>query len=149
MKDFKNHYLKFIQNTFSDWEKFGYCQDAKKINEIIGYEYFGITNPHFFTGVLDSDFVLIHLNPKRYLDSKNNIYPKYSAKESGFNNFEDYINYYSNFGKINYGFHTKLASIIISIFKPDIHVLIQNVLNNYLPSKIAYICLKLCSLQTN
>ena len=99
----KDYYLKFIENTFSDWEKLGYCPDAKKINENIGYEYFGITNPHFFTGDLDSDLVLIHLNPKRDLDPKNNVYPKFSAKESGFSKFEEYINYYSNFGKINYG----------------------------------------------
>lgn len=107
MKSFKKEYLKFIENTFSEWATMGYCSDAVKINKNIGDEYFGITNPHFFTGDLDSDLVLIHLNPKRKLDSKTNKYPKFSAKDSGFNNFEDYINYYSNFGKINYGFKSK------------------------------------------
>jgi len=103
MKTLKNYYLELVEHTFFEWVSMGYCSGAKKINDIIGYEYFGITNPHFFTGDLDSDLVLIHLNPKRDVDSKTNKYPKFSAKESGFSNFEDYINYYSNFGKINYG----------------------------------------------
>lgn len=59
------------------------------MNQNIGCEYFGITNPHFYTGDLDSDLVLIHLNPKRNVDSITNKYPNFSAKDAGFNNFED------------------------------------------------------------
>lgn len=103
MNNEKAAYLSLVKNTFLDWQKSGCCADAIAMNEQIGTEYFGLTNPHFFTGDFEAELVLIHLNPKQSKDKQTNTYPTYHSADLGFHSFEDYLNYYTSFGKNKYG----------------------------------------------
>ena len=70
----------------------GRIQRAIELSSITG-EYFSSTHfPLYFTGTLDSEIVLIHLNPQE------NQMAKFT-----FNSFEQYISYCSNFGELTYG----------------------------------------------
>jgi hypothetical protein len=95
-----NDYLKILQKNYNDWNLKGYCEEAQKINDKIGTEYFCVSNPHFFTGDLEADLVLVHLNPKR---NKNILTAKYDLEKNPFKTFEDYFQSYRFFGKKHYG----------------------------------------------
>lgn len=96
-------FFKNIKQNFIEWEVNGFCKEAKNLNSLVGEEYFCVSNPHFFTGKFDSELVLVHLNPKRNKDKFTNSFKLSKPSECGFNSLEDYLNYYQNFGKINYG----------------------------------------------
>jgi len=108
------NYFQLIKKNFLEWENKGYCLDAAELNKKIGEDYFSTTNPHFFTGNIDAELVLIHLNPKRNKNSITNQYAKLLPKDNksapdigGFDSFEAYINYFTNFGKVKYGLKSK------------------------------------------
>lgn len=99
-------FLLSVEQAFLEWQNIGYCQDARNLNLSIGEEYFCITNPHFFTGNLNAELVLVHLNPKRKKDTVSKSYALTKPMDNGFNTFKDYLFYYQNFGKINYGLNS-------------------------------------------
>ncbi len=91
-------YLNYIKDILSQLQEIGYCSDAKLLNENIGEDYFDITNPHFYTGDFESDLVMVQLNAKR------------TKKDFGKNltySYDEYINHYSNYGKIIYGIESR------------------------------------------
>lgn len=96
MENFKKN----IQSNFNEWKEQGKCSQAIELNKKVGGEYFCESNPHFFTGDLASDLVLVHLNPKR---NKNKVSGSYDVEKPKFNSFEEYFNYFSYFGRNNYG----------------------------------------------
>jgi hypothetical protein len=93
-------FKKNINSNFNEWKDYGRCNQAIELNKNIGGEYFCESNPHFFTGDLSADLVLVHLNPKR---NKNKISNKYDIEKPKFNSFEDYFDYFRYFGRNNYG----------------------------------------------
>jgi hypothetical protein len=94
------NFIKNISSNFNEWLEYGRCNQAINLNQIIGEEYFCESNPHFFTGDLDADLVLIHLNPKR---NKNNTTKKFDIEKPKFETFEAYFDYFRYFGRNNYG----------------------------------------------
>lgn len=98
-----NQFIQHLKNAYVEWQTIGFCNEAQNLNQLIGEEYFCVTNPHFFTGKLDAEIVLVHLNPKRNKDKNTNSFTKTKPEENGFKTFADYLNYYQNFGNINYG----------------------------------------------
>ena len=96
MENFKKN----IQYNFNEWKEQGKCSQAIELNKKIGGEYFCESNPHFFTGDLSADLVLVHLNPKR---NKNKVSGLYDVERPKFNSFEEYFDYFSYFGRYNYG----------------------------------------------
>ncbi len=104
----KEDYIEFIKRHFEDWQNNGFCSSALALNSKLGCEYFSETNPHFFTGDLEAEFVMVHLNPKQIKDKKINKFKRFSALESGkeiggFGSFDVYLNYYAKFGSLKYG----------------------------------------------
>ena len=93
-------FKKNIQSNFNEWKEQGKCSQAIGLNKKIGGEYFCESNPHFFTGDLNADLVLVHLNPKR---NKNNTTKKFDIEKPKFDTFEAYFDYFRYFGKNNYG----------------------------------------------
>jgi hypothetical protein len=109
----KEIFIELIKQNYDEWEGRGSCLVAEELNKKIGEEYFSTTNPHFFTGDLDSEFVLVHLNPKRDKDPVDGRYQRFLPKDidsapeiGGFSTFSEYINYYTNFGQIKYGINS-------------------------------------------
>lgn len=100
----KQAYLKIIETDFIQWKKSGHCQRAIHLNEKIGYDYFDTSNPQYFVGNLESEIVLVHLNPKRG-QSKNGNDKKgwYKACPENYRNFDDYLNNFLHFGEKHYG----------------------------------------------
>lgn len=96
MENFK----KQILFDFYEWKKQGRCTRARNLNKVIGEEYFCESNPHFFTGDLNSDLVLVHLNPKR---NKNKSTKIFDVEKPKFETFEEYFDYFTYFGRNNYG----------------------------------------------
>jgi hypothetical protein len=96
MLSFKNKMLV----SFNEWKEQGRCTEAIKLNKVIGEEYFCESNPHFFTGDLNAELVLIHLNPKR---NKNNKTGKFDFEKPNFESFDEYFDYFRYFGRYNYG----------------------------------------------
>lgn len=96
MESFKKN----IQSNFNEWKEQGKCSQAIELNKKIGREYFCESNPHFFTGDLSADLVLVHLNPKR---NKNKVSEVYDVEKPKFNSFEKYFDYFRYFGRYNYG----------------------------------------------
>jgi hypothetical protein len=94
----KMSFLNVIKRHFEDWQKDNKCSEAVNLNRSIGQSYFDEAQPNFFFGDLDATFVLVHLNPKRGIKDYN--------QKSGFRNFNDYVSFYSNFGKNNYGINS-------------------------------------------
>jgi hypothetical protein len=100
----KENFIAYMKQHFTDWTQNGFCSAALELNKKIGEDYFSVANPHFFTGNLDSDLVLVHLNPKISDQQKVILSEDQQVKKpSQFNSFDDYLNYYSIFGKIKYG----------------------------------------------
>jgi len=93
-------FINNIQSNFNEWKEYGKCKQAIELNKIIGSDYFCESNPHFFTGDLTADLVLVHLNPKR---NKNKISGTYDIEKPKFNSFEEYFDYFRYFGRNNYG----------------------------------------------
>jgi len=93
-------FMEFVKSNFENWYLNSKCNLAIELNKKIGEEYFCESNPHFFTGDLNADLVLIHLNPKR---NKNKLTGKYDIEKSKFDSFDSYFDYFRNFGKYNYG----------------------------------------------
>jgi hypothetical protein len=93
-------FKKNIQSNFNEWKDRGKCLQAIELNKNIGGEYFCESNPHFFTGNLSADLVLVHLNPKK---NKNKVSGLYDVEKPKFNSFDEYFDYFSNFGRNNYG----------------------------------------------
>ncbi len=96
MEEFKKN----IQSNFNEWKEHGKCSQAIELNKNIGGEYFCESNPHFFTGDLSADLVLVHLNPKR---NKSKVSGVYDVEKPRFNSFEEYFDYFRYFGRNNYG----------------------------------------------
>lgn len=92
---YKSIYQSIIKKDFEEWLTNGHCIKAQKLNEEIGQEYFDTHNPHYFTGNIESEIVLVHLNPKR---NKEDFFSK-----SRFERFSDYWDFYEKFGKNHYG----------------------------------------------
>ncbi|MBP6234876.1 MAG: hypothetical protein KA270_01000 [Saprospiraceae bacterium] len=88
-------FTEIIKKEFQEWNENGNIEEALKLNEKVGSEYFDVKNPHFFTGDLNSPLVLVHLNPKRSKDFYNHL--------NTFNNYNDYLNNYLHFGTNKYG----------------------------------------------
>lgn len=84
-----------VRIAYEEWKETGSCKEAKLLNQAIGSDYFDTSSPHFFTGDINSDLVLIHLNPKRNI---NNWYQK-----CHFPSFESYWDWHENFGRNHYG----------------------------------------------
>ena len=87
-------YLSFVRSVFNEWLYDEECQDAFYINKHIGKIYVDTCNPHFFTGNLSAELVMVNLNPKR--DSG------YFFKKAKYS-WEEYLDYYSYFGRHHYG----------------------------------------------
>ena len=85
----------FIKSEFEEYQKNGFCKEAKKMNDAIGESYFDIVNPHYFTGKPDSEIVTVMLNPQRRKEDYN--------KKTEFKDFETYWNTYRYYGRNNYG----------------------------------------------
>ncbi|MDH6312606.1 hypothetical protein M2137_001377 [Parabacteroides sp. PFB2-10] len=85
--------MEYIKKNFEEWKTLGYCKDAVELNEKIGTEYFRTDEPHFLTGDIHAELVLVQLNPKRDEDYKPRNYV----------DFDDYWNWFTSFGKMNYG----------------------------------------------
>ena len=92
---YKKIYQSVIEKDFEEWRTTGFCSKAKKLNEVLAQEYFDTSNPHYFTGDLEAEMVLVHLNPKR---NESDFY-----KKSQFKNFSEYWNFYEKFGEKHYG----------------------------------------------
>jgi hypothetical protein len=90
-------FKEYAKTQFEDWKNTGKCSDAVRLNNLISptSKYFDDTNPSFFYGDVNAPIVLVHLNPKR----EENYTPE---KCSNFENFDDFWNYYSFFGKNKY-----------------------------------------------
>ena len=95
MMSYTNEYRSIVRKDFEDWLKTGYCNTATKLNDAIGQEYFDISNPHYFTGDINAELVLVHLNPKR---NKSDY-----KQKSKFSNFSEYWHFHANFGEYHYG----------------------------------------------
>ena len=95
---FTKEYGQFIEADFDEWSENGYCQRAVDLNNSVGEDYFDTANPHFFTGDLAAEVVLIHLNPKR---NRN----QYGSK-CYFGSFEEYWDFYTRFGSNHYGINS-------------------------------------------
>ncbi len=89
-----NNYLKYIQEVLGQLNNKGYCEDAKLLNEKIGNNYFDTSSPHFFTGNLNAELVMVQLNAKREKSEFNK--PKVV-------NYEKYIEDCTNYGRHTYG----------------------------------------------
>jgi hypothetical protein len=92
-------FKEYIELTFNQWKEKGYCDEAKFLNSRVGTDYFDTSNPHFFTGDIKSELVLVHLNPKRNKSDWN--------KECDFKDFQAYWDWYEKFGKVHYGKESK------------------------------------------
>lgn len=88
-----------VRLDFEDWKREGACRRAQQINESIGLKYFDVAGPQHFTGNIESEIVMVHLNPKRNV---NNFGP-----ECKFKTFDEYWSFYENFGKVHYGPRSK------------------------------------------
>lgn len=95
--DFKQR----VEQAFNQWNENGYCEEARSLNEGVGIEYFDTANPHFFTGDINSELVLIHLNPKRNKPQWN--------KKCDYSDFHSYWLTYERFGNRHYGKESKRA----------------------------------------
>ncbi len=84
-----------VQKAFDEWNEKGFCEEARLLNEGVGADYFDTANPHFFTGDINSELVLIHLNPKRNKQEWN--------KKCDYSNFQSYWQSYERFGNRHYG----------------------------------------------
>lgn len=80
----------------SEWKSSGKCSEASSLNDALGEEYFSVCEPHFFTGNLDADIVLVHLNPKRNKGAG-------WANVCKYDKFDDYFSHYAYFGRKHYG----------------------------------------------
>jgi len=111
MKD----YISFVESVFNEWKLNGICKDAIRINEWINNASFDTGNPHFFTGDLKSKIVMVQLNPKREIKDFNQKTNK---------NFDEYLDYYVNYGKLVYGkessrkFKSRFDQKLIRFLKP-------------------------------
>jgi hypothetical protein len=92
-------FKKQVELAFNQWNEKGFCNEAKLLNEGVGFEYFDTANPHFFTGDITSELVLIHLNPKRNLSDWN--------KKCDYIDFQSYWYSYERFGNKHYGKESK------------------------------------------
>ena len=90
MRDLKEN----MREEYEQYLKNGYCTRAKKLNDKIGEDYFDVTNPHYFTGKLDAEIVVVNLNPKRDNDQQ--------GQGVQFDDFEKYWEHYTKFGIIMY-----------------------------------------------
>lgn len=90
MKELKEN----MRKDYEQYLKNGYCTGAKELNGRIGEDYFDVTNPHYFTGKLDAEVVVINLNPKRDINQQ--------GQKVQFDDFEKYWEHYTKFGIINY-----------------------------------------------
>jgi len=88
-------YLKIIKQTYEQWGEKGYCEEAVLLNSKIGMQYFDTASPHFFTGDINAEIVLVHLNPKRASEN--------FGGRNKFSDFNDYLSHHVNFGKLHYG----------------------------------------------
>lgn len=100
------NYKDIIKYDFDEWFKKGLCSSAIKLNEQIDLKnnnknkhkddyLFNPSNPpQYFTGDLKSQLVLIHLNPQSNQGDKD---------FKNFNSFDDYWNFFTQFGKLHYG----------------------------------------------
>lgn len=87
--------MEYIKKNFEEWKTLGYCKEAVELNERSNHEDFDTANPHFLTGDLNAEVVLIQLNPKRLT--------KYYNEPCSYKDFNDYWNSYIHFGKRTYG----------------------------------------------
>lgn len=88
-------FLEIVELNYNQWSKNGFCEEAVLLNQKVGSKYFDTASPHFFTGDIKSELVLIHLNPKRSKDSFDENNP--------FKDFDDYLDNFVHFGKKKYG----------------------------------------------
>jgi hypothetical protein len=92
--------LKFkeiVRSDFEDWKNDGACRKALDINKSINLEYFDVARPQYFTGDIQSEIVMVHLNPKR--DRSRADFDSKCDYES----FDEYWSFCEKFGKFNYG----------------------------------------------
>lgn len=99
-------YLEQIEIDFNEWKKNGECKRAVELNNQIGEKYFDTTNPHYFTGNLNSEITLVHLNPKRGINKKGRRQEGW-YETCSFSSFEEYLKDYQNFGKTYYDINSK------------------------------------------
>ena len=84
-----------IEDDFNHCKKHGYSRYARDVNNNSKSKDFNEINPHYFTGDINAELVLVHLNPKSS--------PSDSDNTDRFKAFQDYLNYYRYFGKNHYG----------------------------------------------
>ena len=92
-------FLQTVRKNFEEWKNQGLCEDAAILNKKMGKAYFDVCEPHFFTGDLTSEIVLIMLNPKRNKDVWN--------QKCSVSNWEDYLDSFVHFGMNHYGSNSK------------------------------------------
>jgi len=88
-------YLEIVKQTYEQWNEKGYCEEAALLNDKIGKQYFDTASPHFFTGDINAEIVLVHLNPKRASEN--------FCGRNTFCDFNEYLSHHVNFGKLHYG----------------------------------------------
>ena len=69
------------------------------LNKKVGKEYFDTAFPHFFTGNIHAELVLVHLNPKR---NESSWGIKWN-EERKWSNFGEYWEHFAHFGEKHYG----------------------------------------------
>lgn len=88
-------FIEIVKENYYQWAEKGCCEEAVQLNQKIGKPYFDTARPQFFTGNLNSQIVLVHLNPKRDEEC--------FGQKNKHITFEDYWDFITKYGKITYG----------------------------------------------
>ena len=84
-------FRKRVQKAFNEQKENGFYEEACLLNQGVGTDCFETANPNFLAGDINSELVLIHLNPKRIKLHWN--------KKCDYSNFQSYWHSYQRFGK--------------------------------------------------
>ncbi len=91
-----NPFYASIREDVETYLTTGHMPKAEDLARQTGENFCPYTMPMFFTGNLDADFVLVHLNPK----GPSKCTPAEDFKK--FSNFEEYLHWHASFGYVNY-----------------------------------------------
>jgi hypothetical protein len=99
--DYERRYPAFMREMRADIEELlatGRMSRAVELSRSTGQHLNHATFPMFFTGDLDADFVLVHLNPKQDVERSDRLEPPLP-----YDSFEDYFDGHHRFGRRHYG----------------------------------------------
>lgn len=92
------HFLNEIEADLNELSETGVISRARTLSRRTGQHFNHNEYPMYFTGDLDSPFVLVHLNPKQ----ADNPADRFSGNHS-FGDLDDYFAAHRHFGAIRYG----------------------------------------------